>query len=80
MWAIALLIGVVFLIHLNGFLRGAWKPQIDAFLSVCWIVLLVIIFIQLSWKIGLAWVAGSYLLGFVLRPLAAVAASMILRR
>jgi hypothetical protein len=70
---------VVFLIHLNGFLRGRLEGYIDAFLSVCCVTLIVMVFWLQGWRIGLAWVVGSLLLGYVLKPLARVVAGFLLR-
>ena len=70
---------VVLLIHLNGFLRGRWKLQIDAVLSVLWLALIVSLFWLYSWRIGLAWVVGSFVLGYTLKPLARIVAGLLLR-
>ena len=49
-----LLAGVALLIMMNGYARGAWKDQIDAVLSVLWILLLVLAFWLFGWRAGLA--------------------------
>ena len=79
MLAIIGVIVIVFLIHLNGFLRGRWKLQIDAVLSVFWLALLVSLFWLYGWRIGLAWAVSSFLLGYTLKPLARIVAGLILR-
>jgi len=68
----------VFLIMLNGFLRGALKPYIDAVLGLFWVVLLVISFIFFGWLSCLSMVLGSFVFGAITRPIAAAIAKSLL--
>ena len=68
-----LLIG--FLVVLNGFLRGAKKAQIDVWLSVFLIGLVITAFAVAGWKHGLFAIVITFLAALVTRPIAARLAS-----
>lgn len=74
----ALLAVTAFLVVLNGFLRGAKKAQIDVFLSVILLGLLVACFVFFGWKAGVAAIALAFVYAIIARPLAARAASRLL--
>jgi hypothetical protein len=78
MWATLGIIVILYFYHLNTFLSGRLKRQIESFLVLCWLGLITVIFIE-DWRLGLAWVAASVLLGFVLRPLARFVAAGVLQ-
>src|SRR5882724_5613829 len=66
-----LLVLCAFLVVLNGFLRGSKKSQIDAFLSVVLIGLLIVAFAGFGWRIGLVSLFLTVGSAILLRPLAA---------
>lgn len=68
---------VAFLVILNGFLRGAKKPQIDAVLSLVSIGLITIAFFVAGWKLGLLAIAIAFISAIVTRPIAARLASRL---
>lgn len=71
---IALYIGlaaVVFLVATNGFLQGAKKAQIDAFLSLLWLGLIAAAFLGFGWKDGAIALVVSFGYAALLRPVAA---------
>lgn len=72
------LAATAFLVMLNGFLRGARKPQIDAVLSIMLIGLLVVAFAAFGWQAGLLAMVLTFLYAGVGRPLAARAAARLL--
>lgn len=74
----ALLAVTAFLVVLNGFLRGAKKAQIDVFLSVILLGLLVACFILFGWKAGVATVVLAFVYAIIARPLAARVAAQLL--
>lgn len=61
---------IVFLIVLNGYMRGTKTPIIDAVLSVGLVVILGVGFYLFGWKLGLTNVAISFVLAMILKPLA----------
>src|SRR2546422_2728596 len=67
----ATLFVTAFLMMLNEFLRGAKRVQIDAFLGVIWVALLIVVFVVFGWKSGLLAVLLSFMYGAVSRPVAA---------
>jgi len=73
----ALLALVVFLVVLNGFLRGAKKVQIDAMLGLVLIALLIATFMVYGWKAGLFAIVITFVFSIVTRPLAARMASRL---
>lgn len=73
-----LLAVTAFLVVLNGFLRGAKKAQIDAFLSVILLGLLAACFVIFGWKAGIAAIVLAFVYAIVARPLAARAAAQLL--
>lgn len=68
---------IAFLLMLNGFLRGAWKSQIDAVLSILLLGLIVASFFVGGWKLGLLSIGVVFVSGLVGRPLAARTASKL---
>jgi hypothetical protein len=68
---------VSFSIMLNGFLRGAWKAKIDAFLGLLILCLFVVSFLVAGWKAGLVAIGVATLAALITRPLAARTASRI---
>lgn len=65
------LAAVVFLISCNEFLEGTRKVQIDAFLSLVWIGLIVVAFWGFSWKTGAVVLLLSFALPVLFKPGAA---------
>ncbi len=58
-WILTTLLAmVVFLVMLNGFLRGAWKPQIDAVLGGLYAALLIMLFLFFGWRVGCVSILG----------------------
>jgi len=67
-----------FLVVLNGFLRGAKKVSIEAFLGAVLFGIVGVCFAIFGWKAGLAAIGMALVYGILLRPLAArVAARML---
>ena len=75
-----LLLCVAFLMQLNGYLRGRLKPIIDAVLGSGWVLLLILSFIFLGWKIGLVHIVVSFVFGAIIQPLASSVASRMMSR
>ena len=73
----AALATTVFLVVLNGFLRGSKKAQIDAFLSVVLVGLLVIGFIAFGWITGVLALIIAFGYARISRPLAAALAGRL---
>jgi hypothetical protein len=71
------LVLVVFLVVLNGFLRGTKKGQIDAVLSLLLVGLVITAFIVAGWKLGFLAIAIALLSAIVTRPIAARLASRL---
>ena len=67
----------VFLVMLNGFLRGSRKAQIDAVLSVILVGLLVIGFIAFGWILGGVALILAFVYAKISRPLAAATAARL---
>lgn len=72
------LVSIVFLVVLNGYLRGAKKVQIDATLSVLWLILLGIGFVSYGWKVGLTALVLSFIYALISKPIAASTARRVL--
>jgi len=68
----------IFLLMLNTHFRGAFKPYIDAVLSIIWVVTVVSSFIIYNWKYGLLFILGSFLWGAIIMPISAKIAKRIL--
>ena len=75
-FVIALVI-TVYLIDLNGFFNGAWKNKIDLALSVVWSSLLIIALLVFGWRVVLGSILGSFVLGWLLRPIARRTAALL---
>jgi len=71
---------VVFLIVLNGFLKGAKKSQIDVVLSLFLIPLLISAFFVGGWKLGLFAIVIAFFSAIIARPFAARLASSLFAR
>ncbi len=69
---------VAFLIVLNEFLRGAWKDQIDAVLSLLLLGFVIAAFVVAGWKLGLIAIGIALLSAALIRPIAARIASRLL--
>lgn len=67
-----------FLMVLNGFLRGASKARINAFLNILLVGLLAASFVAFGWKAGMIALVLSYVYAFASRPLAARLAARLL--
>ena len=61
----AVLAIVVWLMMLNGYLHGTLTAHIEAFLGVCWLGLLVTIFVTYGWQAGLLALPMSVVYGSV---------------
>jgi hypothetical protein len=72
------LVVTAFLVVLNGYLRGAKKAQIDATLSILWLILLGIAFVSFGWKVGALALVLSFIYALIARPIAASVARRIL--
>lgn len=72
------LVLISFLVTLNGFMRGAKTPYLDAVLSIFLIGLFGASFFIAGWKFGLAAVGLSFLTTTVVRPAAAWVALRII--
>jgi hypothetical protein len=70
----------VFLVLLNGFLRGGKKAQIDAFLSILLVTLLGVSFARYGWKTAVRAVVLSFIYAIAFRPLASHIAARLLGR
>ncbi|SDF65663.1 hypothetical protein SAMN04244560_01032 [Thermoanaerobacter thermohydrosulfuricus] len=73
----AFLVLVVFLIVLNGFLRGSKKKKIDAGLSFLLVGSIIATFIFGNWKIGLLAIAVAYFSSIILYHFAAHVAAKL---
>lgn len=73
----AALAATVFLVILNGFLRGSKKPQIDAVLSVIVLVLLAVGFVSFGWMNGGVALILTVVYATIGRPLAAATAGRL---
>ncbi|RKX23272.1 MAG: hypothetical protein DRP51_00850 [Candidatus Zixiibacteriota bacterium] len=72
-WQIVYAMSVViaiFLIMVNGYLRGQLKPIIDAVLSFILILLIIVAFVYWDWRFGIAAIVGSLIFGATIKPLA----------
>jgi hypothetical protein len=68
---------VVYLVLLNGFMRGRKKLEIDAFLSLVWISLIAWSIVAAGWRGGGRAFAGSFVIGIPLLMLARLTAALI---
>ena len=73
----AALAATVFLVTLNGFLRGSKKAQIDAVLGVILVGLLVIGFVAFGWIVGVLALILAFVYARISRPLAAATATRL---
>ena len=73
----AALAAMVFLVMLNGFLRGSKKAQIDAVLSVIVLGLLVVGFVAFGWLMGGLALILAFVYATISRPLAAATAARL---
>lgn len=64
------LLFVVYLIVLNGYLRGNSKHIIDAVLSVIIVIAIILGFILFNWKVGAISVIAIFVYAIITRPLA----------
>jgi len=71
------LVLVAFLIVMNGFLRGAWKRQIDIILGLLLVGLIVLAFVAAGWKLALLAIGVAFISALVTRPIAARLASRL---
>jgi len=67
----------IFLMMLNTHFRGAFKPYIDAVLSIIWVATVISSFIIYNWKYGLLFMLGSFLWGAITMPISARIAKRI---
>ena len=74
----ATLAAIVFLVTVNGFLRGSKKAQIDAVLSVMLVGLLLTGFVAFGWTVGVLALILAFVYARISRPLAAATAARIL--
>jgi hypothetical protein len=74
----AILIITVFLMNLNGFLRGAKKLQLNVVLRAIIIGTLIVSFLTTSWKYGIIAIGITLVAIRITRPIAAHAASRLL--
>ena len=78
-WALAVSVAlIVFLMVINGFLRGALRAHADAVLGCVWVGLLVITFIVFGWLSALIFFAGSFVFGAITLPIARSVAARLL--
>ena len=76
----ATLAAIVFLVTVNGFLRGSKKAQIDAVLSVMLVGLLLTGFVAFGWTVGVLALILAFVYARISRPLAARVAPVPPRR
>ena len=74
----AILVIIIFLLNLNGFLRGAKKLQIDVVLRSIIIGTLIVSFLTTGWKYGIIAIGIALVSIRFTRPIAARAASKLL--
>jgi hypothetical protein len=74
----AALAGTAFLAVLNGYLRGAAKAKIDAFLSLVWVGLLVTVVLFFGWRHALIALGLSFVYAMAANPLARILARKML--
>ena len=66
------LASTVFLITLNGHLRGNMVQAVFGFLGLAWAVVSIAIFIAFGWKIGVLCLVGSYFFGMLVTPISGI--------
>ena len=71
------LVLIGFLVVLNGFLSGGWKAQIDAWLSVFLIGLVIAAFAVAGWRLGILAIGIAFLSAIFTRYIAARTASRL---
>lgn len=72
------LVLIGYLVMLNGYLRGSAKHHIDAFLSVCFLLLALACFVLFGWQVGLVSIVLPMVAGAVLKSLAQAHAHCVL--
>ena len=78
-WACALAV-TVFLMVLNGYMRGSLTHWADALLGAIWLGLLVAAFFLFGWKVGVGAIPGSLVLGAPTQPIAQRIAAWLAKR
>ncbi len=71
---------IVFLIMLNGYLRGRYKKHIDSVLGFILIILIVFSFIKFGWRISLGNIVGMFIYAIISRKVAKRVAYRLLGR
>lgn len=62
---------VVFLMMLNGFLRGRYTPHVDVVLGFLWIALIVLTIFLFDWLVAILYVAATFIFGALTKSVAA---------
>lgn len=73
------LAGAIFLITLKGHLRKNMEEAVFGFLGLAWMAVSSVVFIVFGWKIGILCLAGSYLFGMMVSPIAGRIAELLRR-
>ena len=77
-WVLVVLqCAVVYLIMLNGHLKGRLTPYVDCVLGLFILVVLGLLFVLFSWKVGVFHLFASFGIGAAAKPLAAKSAAWL---
>lgn len=71
------LAGAIFLITLKGHLRNNMEDAFFGFLGLTWMAISIVIFLVFGWAIGIVCLAGSYLFGMIVSPIAGLIADFL---
>jgi hypothetical protein len=67
----------IFLMMLNGHLRGNMVQAVFGFLGLVWTVVSITIFLVFGWKVGGLCLAGSYLFGMLVTPVSGAVVGLL---
>ena len=73
------LASAIFLITVKGHLRKNMEDAVFGFLGLTWMAVSSVVFIVFGWKIGILCLAGSYLFGMIVSPIAGLIAELLRR-
>jgi len=71
------LAGAIFLITLKGHLRKNMQDAFFGFLGLTWVAVSVVVFLVFGWMIGILCLAGSYLFGIIVSPIAGLIVELL---
>jgi len=71
------LAGAIFLITLKGHLRKNTEDAFFGFLGLTWMAISIVVFFVFGWVTGIVCLAGSYLFGMIVSPIAGLIAELL---